>query len=89
MNNNTMYLNLGLHMGFEAQGKKFSPEIFKRNCGNLIGNCGFNNDFLWIWGYPIRSSDLTYLQFELDEYLGKCGLELSRIKDGVKLTWIK
>ena len=48
MNNNTMYLNLGLHMGFEAQGKKFSPEIFKRNCGNLIGNCGFNNNFLWI-----------------------------------------
>ena len=89
MNNNTMYLNLGLHMGFEAQGEKFSPEVFKRNCGNLVGSCGFNNDFLWISGYPSKNSDLTYLQFELDNYLGRYGIELSKTKNGVKLTWMK
>lgn len=76
MKSNAMYLNLGLHRGFESLNDKFDSDLFIDNCANLHGNAKKTGNYVEIFDYPISKNDLTELQFELYDYLTKYNCEL-------------
>ena len=69
MRNNAMYLNLGLHRGFESLNDTFDADTFIEHCANLRGNAKKVENGVEIIDYPISKNDLTELQFELCDYL--------------------